>query len=68
MKSKKYLKDGLALAGTGIGLSVASGLDPTGSTGKIASALPTVGGIYSTKIVLDSLDMLSAKSKKKKYF
>jgi len=68
MKYKKYMKDGLSLAGVGIGLSAASaaasGLGaPTGGINAMSNALPTVGGIYSMNIVLDSLETLKKKSK-----
>lgn len=66
-KSKKYLKDGMALAATGIGLGVASGLDSTGATSKISGAMPMVGSIYGAGMVMDSLDMLQPKKKKRRY-
>ena len=73
-KMKKYGKDGLKLAATGIGLSVgaqvATDSGATGAAagiGKMSKALPIVGGVYGAKIVLDSIDTLQTKAKKKGY-
>ena len=57
-KSKKYLRDGLSLAATGVGLGVASGLDPTGATGKVAGAMPIVGTLYGAGMVMDGVNYL----------
>lgn len=73
-KLKKYGKDALSLAGVGVGMSVAtqaaSGLGATHAAtavGRMSRGLPTVGGIYSMRMAIDSLDMLKKKSKLKRY-
>lgn len=65
-KMKKYMKDGMTLAATGVGLSVMSSLDSTGSVSKMSKAMPVVGGIYGAGMVMDTLNTLSKKNKKYK--
>jgi len=67
---KTHGKDALSLAGLGIGLtaatSVASGMGaPTGAISKMSSALPTVGGLYSMKMVIDTIDNIKKKNGKR---
>ena len=64
---KRYMKDGMYLAATGVGLSVASGLDSTGSVSKFSSALPMVGTIYGAGMMMDGVDHLTKKTKRIKW-
>jgi len=61
---KKYGKDGMYLAGAGIGLGVMSGMDSTGATGTLTGALPAVGGIMAAGMVMESVGYLNKSTKR----
>lgn len=71
-KMKKYMKDGLIIAGTGIGLSIGSSVasdlgatETASALGKVSGVMPVVGGIYAAGIAMDGVDYLHKKTKRK---
>jgi len=71
---KRYMKDGLIIAGTGValgvGASVASDAGATGAAsalGKVSGAMPVVGGIYAAGIAMDGIDYIQKKTKKTRW-
>lgn len=65
MKKKKYVKQALGIAATGIAVGVGAELGGGAAMGTIGSGLKTVGSVASAGMVFDALGQL--KPKKKKY-
>lgn len=58
---KKYLKKGIKMAKVGIGMSMLSSIDNSGSTAKLSKAMPVAGGVIATGMAIDSIKYLNKK-------
>lgn len=62
-KIKRYGREGMAVATTGIGLATMASVDSTGAAGKMAKAMPMIGSLVATKMVVESSKELLPKKK-----
>jgi len=72
MKKKKYMKTGMDMAATGIGLGAASSAATSSpyaqaAIGKMGAAMPKVGTLVAGGMVMDAVGGLKKQAKKMKY-